>query len=117
MSAGQFSLHHINLAHASAPNCSSDRRIGVAVRYMPPRTATVNEQDVAMLVRGVDVYGHFSHMDSPPELIGPEAAEAQHQRALRIKHENTMRGHDAAKLQRKSELARERVRPAHVARL
>src|SRR4029078_3214399 len=33
---GQASLHHVLLAHGSAPNKSGDRRIGFAIRYIPP---------------------------------------------------------------------------------
>lgn len=32
---GQISLHDVNLVHGSAPNRSSQRRAGYAVRYMP----------------------------------------------------------------------------------
>src|SRR3546814_9380306 len=33
---GEISLHHVRLAHASAPNRSDDRRIGPAIRYVAP---------------------------------------------------------------------------------
>ena len=32
LSAGEMSLHHVLLAHASGPNLSDDRRIGLAIR-------------------------------------------------------------------------------------
>ena len=64
---GQFSLHHARLAHGSQPNRSRDRRIGITVRYMAPHVRQVRrEGDSAMLVRGVDKYGHFSP-DPVPE--------------------------------------------------
>jgi ectoine hydroxylase-related dioxygenase (phytanoyl-CoA dioxygenase family) len=34
--AGAMSLHHVKLAHASGPNTTDDRRIGLAIRYIPP---------------------------------------------------------------------------------
>src|SRR3546814_4150112 len=35
---GEISLHHVLAAHASEPNRSDDRRIGIAIRYVPPRS-------------------------------------------------------------------------------
>lgn len=35
LAAGQMSLHDIAMVHGSAPNRSSKRRAGVAIRYMP----------------------------------------------------------------------------------
>ena len=64
---GQFSLHHARLAHGSQPNRSQDRRIGITIRYMAPNVRQVRRQaDSALLVRGVDDYGHFSS-DPVPE--------------------------------------------------
>ena len=60
LAAGEASLHHVRMFHASRPNTSSDRRIGVAFRYIPTyvkQTAGVRES--AMLVRGEDDFGHF----------------------------------------------------------
>ena len=34
---GQLSLHHTHLVHASAPNASADRRIGIGISYIPTR--------------------------------------------------------------------------------
>jgi ectoine hydroxylase-related dioxygenase (phytanoyl-CoA dioxygenase family) len=69
---GQFSLHHMFLVHASAPNRSGRRRAGFAIRYMPStshydRSMKLESQsnqyefDLAsrpiFLVRGVDRCG------------------------------------------------------------
>ncbi|MCZ4281202.1 phytanoyl-CoA dioxygenase family protein [Kiloniella laminariae] len=63
---GQLSLHHGRIFHGSGANASGDRRIGVAIRYITPRVRQqVGEKDYAMLVRGVDEYGHF-HLIAPP---------------------------------------------------
>jgi hypothetical protein len=35
LSPGCFSMHQANLVHGSEPNCSSRRRAGLVVRYMP----------------------------------------------------------------------------------
>ena len=57
---GEISLHNVRLAHASGPNRSKDRRIGLSMHYMPTRTKqTVGEWDSAALVRGTDRFGHF----------------------------------------------------------
>lgn len=41
MKAGQMSLHHGKLFHASAPNRSQRRRCGLAVRFVPPHVRQV----------------------------------------------------------------------------
>ena len=52
---GQMSLHHGRMFHASGPNMSADRRIGVAIRYITPRVRQhLAVRDYAMLVRGCD---------------------------------------------------------------
>jgi hypothetical protein len=56
---GEMSLHHIKLVHGSAPNNSSDRRIGLAIRYIPTHVRQTKLRDSAMLCRGVDSHGNF----------------------------------------------------------
>src|SRR3546814_939448 len=60
LESGEISLHHVQIAHASEPNRSDDRRIGLALRYIPThvRQAT-GMPDSALLVRGPDESGHF----------------------------------------------------------
>jgi non-haem Fe2+, alpha-ketoglutarate-dependent halogenase len=54
LEAGQASLHHVLLFHGSAPNRSDDRRIGLAIRYVPTYVRqAVGANDSATLVRGV----------------------------------------------------------------
>ena len=63
---GQFSMHHGHLFHASGPNSSDDRRIGIAVRYITPAMAMKGgERPLAALVSGEDRYGHFELMPPP----------------------------------------------------
>ena len=51
---GEMSLHHIKLVHGSEPNRSNDRRIGLAIRYIPTDVRQLKVRDSATLVRGVD---------------------------------------------------------------
>ncbi len=81
LEAGQMSLHSYRLAHASGPNLSDDRRIGISMHFMPPDTAqVVGEWGSAALVRGTDRFGHFEHTPVPARDFD-EAALAFHARA------------------------------------
>lgn len=54
---GEMSLHHGRCFHASGANRSSDRRIGLAIRYVTPEVRQPElGRDYAMLVRGHDPY-------------------------------------------------------------
>ena len=64
LKAGEMSLHHVLLAHGSGPNTTGDRRIGLAIRYIPPHVRQLKVRDSAMLVRGHDRYDNF---DPEPE--------------------------------------------------
>lgn len=81
LAPGQMSLHHVRIVHGSEPNRSADRRIGLAVRYIPTHVRqTVGPQDSAVLVRGVDRFGHF--VPEPlPEADLSEAAWQAHREA------------------------------------
>lgn len=58
--AGQMSLHHTDLVHASGANDSGDRRIGFAISYIPARVRpTGHIRPSALCVRGRD-HGHFA---------------------------------------------------------
>ena len=66
LAAGEMSLHNYRLAHASGPNRSTDRRIGLSMHFMPPETKQViGGWDSAALVRGDDRYGNFEHTPIP----------------------------------------------------
>jgi ectoine hydroxylase-related dioxygenase (phytanoyl-CoA dioxygenase family) len=65
MGAGEMSLHHIKLVHGSAANRSADRRIGLAIRYIPTYVKQTKVRDCAMLVRGSDRFGHFDAEPRP----------------------------------------------------
>lgn len=71
---GQASLHHVLLFHGSAPNRSDDRRIGLAIRYIPTHVKqAVGMRDWASLVRGVDTYKHFEPEPRPKSDLDPDA--------------------------------------------
>lgn len=69
---GQMSLHHGLTIHGSGPNQSEDRRIGMVVRYISPRVAQSEaDTDYAMIARGVDRIGNFTHYGAPRRLFDP----------------------------------------------
>jgi ectoine hydroxylase-related dioxygenase (phytanoyl-CoA dioxygenase family) len=57
---GEMSIHDVRLAHASAPNVSSERRIGYAIRYVAAHVRSHRTpRDSALLVRGRDRFCNF----------------------------------------------------------
>ena len=71
---GQASLHHVLLFHGSEPNRSDDRRIGLAIRYIPTHVKqAVGTRDWATLVRGVDAFHNFEPEPRPARDLAPEA--------------------------------------------
>lgn len=81
LSAGEFSLHHVKLVHGSEPNRSDDRRIGLAIRYIPTHVRQLKTDDSAMLVRGTDAFGNFASETEPAHDLD-EAALAAHADAV-----------------------------------
>ncbi|MBL8344888.1 MAG: phytanoyl-CoA dioxygenase family protein [Rubrivivax sp.] len=78
---GEMSLHHIKLVHGSDANRSNDRRIGLAIRYIPTYVRQTKVRDSAMLVRGTDKYHHFD-AEPRPQADLDEAALAAHADAM-----------------------------------
>ena len=74
--AGEMSLHHVLLAHGSGPNTTDDRRIGFAIRYIPPHVRQLKIRDSAMLVRGRDTFGNFDPEPEPRADPDPAAVAA-----------------------------------------
>ena len=63
---GQFSFHHSCTVHQSQPNRSDERRIGIAMSYIPTRTRYVGKRRMpACLLRGRDEHGHFDLQPRP----------------------------------------------------
>ncbi len=81
---GQMSLHDIKLVHGSEPNRSDERRIGLAIRYLPTHVRQTKGRDSAMLVRGKDRFGQFDLEPRPVRDLGEEELRA-HQDAVERK--------------------------------
>ena len=75
---GQASFHHGWTLHSSLPNLSDERRIGFNAQYIATHIRqTQHDRDTALLVCGVDDYGHFGE-DIPAEAdLDPDAVERQ----------------------------------------
>lgn len=81
LEAGEISLHHVKLVHGSEPNRTGDRRIGLAVRYIPPHVRQLKVRDSAMLVRGIDTCDHHD-LEPSPQADLDAAALAAHEDAV-----------------------------------
>ena len=67
LKAGEVSLHHGHLFHASGPNRTQARRIGAAIRYIKPSMRqTSGDKSLVALVNGSDGYGNFT-IAQPPQ--------------------------------------------------
>jgi len=77
LAPGEASIHHGWTIHASHPNTSADRRIGVNIQYITPKMKqTKADTDSAMLIRGQDQFGHYE-TDTPAQEWLPQDAETQ----------------------------------------
>ncbi|MBT3264389.1 MAG: phytanoyl-CoA dioxygenase family protein [Acidiferrobacteraceae bacterium] len=71
---GEASLHHGWTIHASSPNTSDDRRIGLNIQYINPRMRQKkSDSDSAMLIRGKDRYGHYETDQPATEWLAQDA--------------------------------------------
>lgn len=78
LAPGEMSLHHGRVFHASERNGSDDRRIGLAIRYVPTRMKQMADAALcATLVRGEDRFGHFYLVEGGSGLLS-EADIARH---------------------------------------
>jgi len=94
---GEMSLHHTRMIHASAPNKGDDRRLGMAIRYIPTHIHQVaGSHDSVALVRGVDDYGHYELEPSPQSDFDPETM-ALHMRYADSQAKNLTRDLQAAR--------------------
>ena len=63
---GQASFHHGHMFHASGPNRTNSRRVGVAIRFVAPSMKqTSGDKLLVSHVSGKDEYGHFEAMPPP----------------------------------------------------
>ena len=94
LQVGEMSLHNYRLAHASGPNNTDDRRIGVSMHFMPTETGQiVGNWDSAALVRGEDTFGNFTHTPIPAADFDEEAV-AFHAKAAQAINEIVYTGAD-----------------------
>ncbi len=72
--AGEMSIHHGLTMHASVPNRSAARRVGLVIRFATPAMRqVVAERDHAQLVCGRDAFGHFLEVPRPGADAAPDA--------------------------------------------
>ena len=84
LKAGQASMHHGHLFHASGPNTTNDRRIGAAIRYIKPSMRQENgARSLVALVAGQDKYGHFDIAGAPKGRLHPDDFEMCRQETAR----------------------------------
>jgi non-haem Fe2+, alpha-ketoglutarate-dependent halogenase len=76
LNPGEMSLHHVKLVHGSEPNRSDNRRIGLAIRYIPTDVKQLKVRDSATLVRGVDRHNYFDHEPRPERDLSEKALAA-----------------------------------------
>ena len=84
---GQAILFAFRIAHASYPNKTDDRRVGLAIRYIHPDTQQqYSDQDSAALVRGVDNHQHFE-LEPEPRYDFDPVAVAFHKESEEIRRQ------------------------------
>jgi non-heme Fe2+,alpha-ketoglutarate-dependent halogenase len=87
--AGQFSLHHTHLIHRSGANQTDNRRIGLGISYIPTDVRCTSKTRLsAMMVRGVDEYGHFDDEPRPQVDFGAAEQAFHHDSMARYKESN-----------------------------
>ena len=66
LSQGEMSIHDVRTIHASEPNISNNRRIGMVLRYCATDVKqTKIDQDKAILVKGEDHHQNFGMIPRP----------------------------------------------------
>ena len=70
LNPGEMSLHHVRLIHGSVPNRTTDRRIGMVLRYAATHVTQTKLRDTAVLVAGEDRFGNFDLLDAPEVEFG-----------------------------------------------
>ncbi|MFV2031449.1 MAG: phytanoyl-CoA dioxygenase family protein [Gammaproteobacteria bacterium] len=92
LDAGQVSLHHGHLLHASGPNDTEQPRIGLVANYLSTSVRqSVAKTDFAMLVRGEDRFNHFQHLPEPKAEFD-EAGMSWHRKMIAAHNEALYQG-------------------------
>jgi ectoine hydroxylase-related dioxygenase (phytanoyl-CoA dioxygenase family) len=83
LTAGEMSLHHVNIVHGSNPNRSAGKRIGFAIRYVAPAVRQALDHHAVVLARGRDDHHHYRLLEQPPAGSLEEGLAAQAEFARR----------------------------------
>lgn len=70
LKAGEIGLFNAGIIHSSGINTSNERRLILLVEMIPTHTEVRAHRDSAMLVRGIDTYGHVDIDPSPKVEFG-----------------------------------------------
>ena len=72
LQAGEASLHNTLCCHSSAPNRSSQRRVGIGISYVPAHVRPIGSFRMpALLVRGENRYDHYDLLPNPVAELDP----------------------------------------------
>ena len=83
LGAGEAVFHHTRALHSSAPNRWTESRIGIAARFVPTNVRQLKGRESAMLMRGIDAFGHFDPEPRPCADMDEAALTAQRDAAAR----------------------------------
>lgn len=95
---GQASLHHGHLFHASGPNKTPNRRVGVAIRFIKPSMKQTNgTKSLVTRVAGEDKFNHFKSIGSPRGWLSEDdfklcAIDSESKREILYKGAETSQG-------------------------
>ena len=95
LAPGEATVINHSIIHASNPNQSDDRRIGLLMDYLPTSAIKEGPRDTAMLVRGEDHFGHFE-LETGPVSDDPLKNVEHQRRSLEVITE-TMYAHSQHK--------------------
>jgi non-heme Fe2+,alpha-ketoglutarate-dependent halogenase len=87
LAAGEAAFHHERTVHGSKGNLSATRRLGFQVNYIPTHVRSTIGRRGALLVRGVDAYGHWDKDPVPQFDLDPIGIEAN-ERATAVYYRN-----------------------------
>jgi ectoine hydroxylase-related dioxygenase (phytanoyl-CoA dioxygenase family) len=83
LAAGEFSIHHERTVHGSKGNASGKRRLGFSCFFIPTHVTSTLGRRSALLVRGVDTYGHWDADPVPRFDLDPVGIEASSRASAR----------------------------------
>jgi ectoine hydroxylase-related dioxygenase (phytanoyl-CoA dioxygenase family) len=87
LAPGEAAFHHERTVHGSRGNESATRRLGFQVNYIPTHVRSTIGRRGALLVRGVDTYGHWDEDPIPRFDLDPVGIAAN-ERATSIYYTN-----------------------------